>query len=203
MNELRRKILLASAAFLLVAMLTTPLVGTTLAGKGQTKQSFELFYKEYPFSTFGEESHASPKESEGMDYPDQRTFHGRDCTHDSPMLEHTLTIDGVSITAPFIKVGGCDFEFNAKTWMVIHKATETLTFGSYGTIVLSIIEEIDYSTMMSEGTFVGYGKGGLEDVKIVGKSSSMIVDFADMGGQIIPILGITHTGTIMGWSDPA
>jgi hypothetical protein len=181
---------------LAVVLLVSPLIGTVFAGKGQIKQSFDFSYKEYPMYTDGPDSHASPKGSEGAD---QITFHGRGTTHDSPILEYTLAIGGVSIEAPFTKEGGCDYDFNSKTMMVIHRATETLTFGRYGTIVLSIIEKIDFSTMVSEGTFVGFGTDGFKDVKIVGKSSSMIVDFDYELG--VPILGITHTGTIMGWPD--
>jgi len=183
---------------LAVVLLISPLIGTVFAGKGQTRKSFEYYYEEWPIATDGPDAHASPRGA--VDY---RTFHGRDTTHDSPLLDYAITIDGnleerFTIT---LREGGCDYEFNAKTMMVIHRATETLTFGSYGIIVLSIIEKIDFSTMASEGTFVGFGTGIFEDVKIVGTSSSGVVGSTDFGGDIgvVPILGVTIAGTVMGW----
>jgi len=182
---------------LAVVLLVSPLIGTVFAGKGQTKESFEYYYEEWPLSTDGPYAHASPRGA--VDY---RTFHGRDTTHDSPLLTYAITVDGN--LEDFIiteREGTCDYEFNAKTMIVIHRATETLTFGSNGIIVLSVIEKIDYSTMVSEGTFVGFGTGIFEDVKIVGTSSSGVVGSTDFGGDIgvVPILGVTLAGTVMGW----
>jgi hypothetical protein len=100
--------------------------------------------------------------------------------------------------------GGCDFEINWKTGTVVHKVIETLTFGIDDTMVLSIIEKINNygsPTMDSEGTLVGFGTGIFEDVKIVATTASEIVGWTDFGPDVgyVPILGITHTGTIMGW----
>lgn len=166
-----------------------------LAGYGQSRQSFSLSHKEYPFFELGEGSHAGPKWSAGMDYPIQKTYHGRNNIHTSDAWDIVLEIGGFSIdTENVIITSGCDFEINWKTMMVVHKATETVTFDD-GTIVLSIIERIDYSTMVSEGNIIGVGTGNYEDVKITGKTSSGIVGFGAEG----PILQINHTGTIMGW----
>ena len=189
---------------LAVVLLATPYVETVFAGKGQTRQSFEFLWKEWPLSTDGPDAHGSPRGLEGADF---RTFHGRDTTHDSPLLDYAITIGGnledrFTITG---REGGCEYEFNSKTMMVIHRGTETLTLSSgvtvQGAIVLSITEKIDWSTMQSEGTFVGFGTGVLEGVKIVGTASSGIVGWTDFGGDIgwIPILGITLAGTVMGW----
>ena len=197
---MNKKMLGVFVSLLAVVLLASLLVGTVFAGKGQTRQSFELSYKEWPISTNGPDSHASPKGSEGADV---RTFHGRDCTHDSPILESAITI-GVIPEERFTitgREGGCNYEFNSKTMMVIHRATENLTLSSdqtvRGTIVLSIIEKIDWAslTMDCEGTFVGFGTGIFEDVKIVGTTSSGLVDDLVWGYCI----QITLAGTVMGW----
>ena len=201
-----KKKLLAIVLALAVVLLATPFVGMVQAGKGQTRQSFEFFWKEWPFSTDGADAHGSPRDLEGADY---RTFHGRGTSHDSPLLEYAITIGGnleerFTVTG---REGGCDYEFNSKTMMVIHRGTETLTLSSgvtvQGAIVLSITEKIDWSTMQSEGTFVGFGTGAFGGVKIVGTASSGIVGWTDFGGDIglVPILGITLAGTVMGWPD--
>ena len=169
-----------------------------LAGYGQSRQSFSLSHKEYPFFELGEGSHAGPKWTAGMDYPIQKTYHGRNNIHTSPVWGIVMKIGGTSITSIISISSGCDFEINWKTMMVVHKATETVTF-SDGTIVLSIIERIDYSTMESEGSIIGFGTGNYEDVKITGKTSSGIVGFDIIEGNPVPILQINHIGTIMGW----
>lgn len=203
MKTISRK-LLAIVLALAIVLLASPMIGTVFAGKGQTRQSFEFFWKEWPFSTDGAGAHGSPRGLEGAIY---RTFHGRDTSHDSPLLEHAITIGGnleerFTVTG---REGGCDYEFNSQTMMVIHRGTETLTLSSgetvQGTIVLSIIEKINWGTMQSEGTFVGFGKGAFEEVRIVGAASSEIVGWTDFGGEmgLVPILGITLTGTVMGW----
>ena len=133
-----------------------------------------------------------------MDYPTQKTFHGRNVVHSSPIWDVELKIGGVLVSDTFTVSSGCDFEINWKTMMVVHKVTETLTF-SDGTIVLSIIEKINYNTMESEGTIVGFGTENYADVKIKGTTTSGIVGFDIMGGQPVPILQINHLGTIMGW----
>jgi len=196
--------LLAIVLALAVVLLVSPMVGTVFAGKGQTRQSFELVYQEHPISADGPDSHASPKGSVmGVDL---RTFHGRDCTHLSPILLSTLEIGGTVEQFTITKQGGCNYDFNAQTMMVIHRATETLTLSfegtTYGTIVLSIIEKIDWSTMQSEGTFIGFGTDYFEDVKIVGKISTQIVywDFPDFDPNEM-ILELTYVGTVMDWPD--
>ena len=200
MREIRGKLLLLVLA-LAVVLLATPLVGTVFAGKGQTRQSFELIYQEHPLSVDGPDSHPSPKNFVELGV-DLRTFHGRDCTHLSPILESTLTVGDTVEQFTITKQGGCNYDFNAKTMMVIHRATETLTLSFeetvYGTIVLSIIEKIDWSTMQSEGTFIGSGTGLFKDVKIVGAISSGIV-FWDAFDPSQMILELTYTGTVMGW----
>ena len=193
---MNKKILGIVISVLTLAILVAPV----MAGKGQTRQSFELVYQEHPLSADGSDSHPSPKDSVlGVDL---RTFHGRDCIHLSPILESTLFIDDTEEQFTITKQGGCNYDFNARTMMVIHRATETLTLSigetTYGTIVLSIIEKIDWSTMESEGTFIGSGTDYFEDVKIVGLISSEIV-FWDNFDPNQMILEITYSGIVMGW----
>ena len=200
MIEVNRKIIFAVLA-LAVVLLATPYVGTVFAGKGQTSQSFEYFYKEWPLSTDGPDAHASPRGSELVDY---RTFHGRDTTHDSPILEYAITIGG-NVEDRFIMIwreGRCDYEYNAKTMICIHKATEKMTLSDgtvQGTVILSIIEKIDFAspTMDCEGTFVGFGTGAFEDVKIVSTTSSELVEDEVWSY----CLYVTVAGTVMGWPD--
>lgn len=197
---MNKKILFSVIALALI-LLVSPMIGTVFAGKGQTKQSFEFIYQEHPISTDGPDAHASPREA--IDF---RTFHGRDTTHDSPILEYTITIadkleERFTITG---REGGCDYEFNSKTMMVIHRATETLTLSSgvtiQGTIVLSIIEKIDWSTMQSKGTFIGFGTGLFKDLKIVGTTSSEIIYWDEPNyNPNEMVLEITDLGTVMGW----
>lgn len=202
---MNKKVLGLVVSLLFVAALATPMVAPVMAGKGQTRQSFQLSRKEFPFFELGDESHASPTSSAGMDYPIQKTYHGRGNLHTSPMVwDIMLKIGGDEEDSPTSITGGCDFDINWKTGTIIHRVTETLTFDSSGTIVLSIIEKIyNYGspTMTSEGTLIGFGTGIFEDVKIVGTTSSEIVDWIDFGPGIgyVPVLEITHYGVIMGW----
>jgi hypothetical protein len=193
---MNKKLIGALFSILTLAILIAPV----MAGKEQTRQSFQLVYQEHPLSTDGPDSHAGPVGSVlGVDL---RTFHGRDCTHDSDILLSTLTIGGIAEEYTIHKQGGCNYDFNSKTMMVIHRVTETLTLSfegtTYGTIVLSIIEKIDWSTMESEGTFIGSGTDMFEDVKIVGTISSEIVDW-DAFDPNYMVLEITYIGTVMGW----
>jgi hypothetical protein len=193
---MNKKLLGLVLSITFLAMLVTP----AMAGKGQKRQSFEFSFKEYPLSTDGPDSHAGPKGS--MLGLDLRTFHGRDCTHDSPILEYVINIADIPTSYTITgREGGCNYEFNSKTMIVIHKSTETLTLSNsetdQGTIILSIKEKIDWAspTFDTEGTFIGFGTGIFEDVKITGTTTTHLIDDVTWGY----CLEATLTGIVMGW----
>jgi hypothetical protein len=165
------------------------------------KEEFTLYYEATVVTDFNPAglSHAGPKKSEGMDYPYQKTYHGRGITQN--VLYFELVI-GEPYSNPIIVESETAFEFNWKTMIAVHKAKTTIIFESIeGTIEISVIEKLNYMTFESEGTFVGHGTDALKRVKVVGTS------FGEGGGwiEIAPgvwmptIVQVTLDGTIMGW----
>jgi hypothetical protein len=193
----RRKILILT----LILLVTFILPILPIQAAPTEKEVFTLYYEATVVTDFNPVglSHAGPKKSEGMDYPYQKTYHGRGITQD--VLYSELVI-GDPYTDPIIVESETAFEFNWKTMIAVHKAKTTISFeGIEGTIEISVIEKLNYMTFVSEGTFVGHGTDSLEGVKVVGTS------FGEGGGwiEIFPgvwmptIVEVTLDGTIMGW----
>ncbi len=157
-------------------------------GKGQNKQAFQFNGLAIPIPDYGDPSddHAGPVWARPPDFGDyQRTFHARNCPH--TMISWDINImDVISIDST------CDLDFNWNTNMFTHRVTETFTLAD-GTIELSLVgrESFDIATFGGDGRFVGFGTGDYEGVKIVGTyTTGLNPDFT---------LGISYTGTIMGW----
>ena len=209
-EKMNKKIFMLT--LMLLAMLTLTIIPVQAAPK--TKQDFTLYWEAPMITDFDplDLGVAAPKKSGGLDYPIQKTFHGREISQD--ILLATITI-GTNVPLEwdddFAFDSIFDFEFNWKTMCAVIKTKETIVFGDGSTIELSLVENGNYLTLTFEGTFVGHGTGALKGVKIVGTVTGGMkiieIEPGVWGPEMIevypevwvPVLAFTREGTIMGW----
>lgn len=195
-KNVRKKIWFFTLILLLIFIL--PILPMQATPK--QKEDFSLFYKTNITTDFNPVglSHAGPRKSEGLEYPDQKTYHGRGITQES--LFANLNIGTDFSTTSISVVANITFEFNYKTMVAIHKVKTTIMFDDIdGTIEIFVIEKLNYLTFESEGTFVGHGTDALEGVKVGGKSYAELGMMEIETDVWIPVVEITLNGTIMGW----
>jgi len=197
---------------ILLAILALTIIPVEAAPK--EKQDFTLYWEAPMITDFDASGlgHAGPKKSAGLDYPTQKTFHGRELSQD--ILLATVTIgddDPLVWTNDFSFDSVFDFEFNWKTMFATLKTKETIDFMDGSTIELSIVERANYAELSFEGTFVGHGTGALKGVKIMGTTSGGMklveINPGEWGpemtevapGMWVPVMTFNRVGTIMGY----
>ena len=137
---MNKKILMLT--LMLLAMLTLSIIPVQAAPKEPL--DFELQYWGPMTTEFGGKSHGGPVGTEGLDYPTQRTFHGRDVTHG--VFVATITIDGE------------EYHFVAAEWSITGE-WDFLCAGSYThryTITQTGDTFTGFGTYPAEGTVVYY-----------------------------------------------
>jgi hypothetical protein len=166
-----------SGLILSLFLLSSLLVGIASAGKGQTKQSFEL-----------ELVGSAMKGTTGYYW----------ITEDNILQARDF---GFKLTSIQVKVGGeikavkeysclADLALDRSTMDGSIKIKEIITFIDGSTLEIRVSEALfDYTlpTYHTVGSFSGHGTGSLDGVQVVG------ISMADP-------TGITRTGTIMGWT---
>ncbi len=174
-----RKVLMMGVALMVVAVLATPLVGLTYAGRGQTKETYWFYVNG----------------SIGDPEPDTRkwtTKGGVLQARDEPYSPDMSTIE--------LKVGGnvipiidysciIDRTINLATGVGAIRISESIAIDG-GTLEIRTAETISgYGTSeySVEGSFVGHGTGSLADVKVQG------ITWRESSGAHYRI------GTVMDW----
>ena len=163
-------------------MLTTPLVGTATAGKGNNKLSYEVNIRLSGFDVATRFVPAPP--------PDANVVF---VTVTNPVTStFTLEIGGVTYTPNYDAEMVLKMTFNNPDFRTV-RATETYTFdGVEGSLVVSVVGRTNNFGTLEEMDAVnveGYGTGYFEGVKISAKG------FNEPGDPTLKI----HEGTIMGW----
>ncbi len=165
---------------MLAAILAAPMVGMGQAGKGQTKQYFEFYLERASPSGPGPDSKTWTTE-DGV-------LQGRGWLFFAGFKE--VTVGGMTLT-PVDYSCTMDLTIDLATGNGAIKIRETIVFADGGALAIQTAETLsgyntpDYS---AGGSFVGFGSGTLEGVKVQGKTG--------MGGGIID-----RVGTVMGWPD--
>ena len=205
----KRKLLLTVLA-LAIVLLATPIIGTVMAGKGQEKLDFTLYFEAPMLTDFDPQGlgHAGPKKSAGQDYPIQKTYHSKGISQD--VLTSQLTIDGNDVSHMSF-ASECGFEFNWHTMTASLKTKEKVEFMD-GTIELKLVETAYYDILDFKGTFVRHGTGGLKGVKIIGTTSGgmkmieiapdeWVPEMVEIAPNVwVPVMAFEREGTVMGWS---
>ena len=164
-----------------LTMLATPIVGTVMAGKGQTKQDYEFILN----GDYGP----------GLDTKIWTTEDGvmqiRDMIFIASYIE--VKVGGVTYY-PDPNDYSCtmDCTLNLVTSVLDIRVRETFVIDGIGTITQRTAETVtEYGSpdATGGGNFVGFGSEGLEGVKIKG-TSIFVVDHPE------------RVGTVMGWPSP-
>lgn len=155
-------------AFLAVAMLATPLVSAMQIGQGQTKLDFEIYLDGMIIAGPPEES----KSSDGINH-----LKGLPT---EPTGDYYVVVDGVNYY-PIDYLSSGDLATNKVAHAALH-IEESIIFED-GTLELQIQ---DHAPIPYTGTFIGFGTGSLEGVKVQGTTIGDGTTF-------------TRTGTVMGW----
>ena len=196
---IKSKLMLIAVTLLFVAVLVTPIVGLSNAGKGQEKLFFQInvvtanepvpdriircapVWETIPLT--GGDANVVFVEIEYL-ASDLSVAVGNDIIAPSDVALTDGTVDVTvywNVEVPYSKV--------------IDKDTFTLDFSEYfgapATIEVSRIGMSNQATGESSGTFVGHGLGYLEDVKVSGKQTAFAGGLMSQSFQL--------TGTIMGW----
>jgi hypothetical protein len=206
---MKKKMFGVFVSLLVVVMLTTPLVGTVMAGKGQTKVDFRFVlvgtYDEPAIiKLVGQSEHYldMPFVATGWwgseDYPD---------TYPPLVLE----IDGEAIDPALLSYTGMMKAISSnKNDNGVIMVDEIITIGDgeggvAGTIVLQV-KGNNYATGNGGGdSFIGFGTGAFEGVKIQGRTPDPPlqvgeIEVPDVG--TFPISLLERVGTVMGWPTP-
>ena len=208
--EVKSKVLVAVLA-LAVVLLATPMLGTVMAGKGQTKVSFKLVL----VGTYG--APAIEKEVGQsvhiLDMPFYALGWSGSEDYPTPYAPLVLEIDGVPIVDPL------SYEGMMKViWSEVPEGKsggqpntvimvdEIITIGEAGTIVLQVKgnnQNAGNGEKAGAGdNFIGFGTDDFEGVKIQGSSPGGPVQVGEMEvapGVILPISKLERVGTVMGW----
>jgi len=165
-----------SALVLSAILLSSIMVGLASAGKGQTKQSFELILV----------GAATPGANGHYWITEDKILQARD--YDFAETSVQVTVGGVIKTVKaYSAVVDLSLDMITKDGTI--RVRETITFDDDSTLELRVSEDVfDYKmpTYHTIGTFNGYGTGSLEGVQVVGTSSASPA-------------GITRVGITMGW----
>ncbi len=175
-----RKILLA-VLVLACAMLAAPYVGIASAGKGETKQYYEFFLQ----GGYGPG-------------PDTKSWTTKDGIMQIRNLVYTASYIEVTVGGtkfyPVPASYSCtmDFTLDLNTETLYARIHESFAIGG-GTIAQDTAEVVtDYGTLFNGGgSFVGFGSGTLQGVKIQGTTA-----FGFKPGLGV---GLDRVGTVMGW----
>ena len=196
MIELNRKILGVCSVLILVAMLATPLVGEASAEKGQTKQDFKLFFQGLP--TPGEINEADGNTiHKGSSYNVLADFYvqiGADgATEDlaKEYLDYTAVMDWIVHTKP-------EQFFTVRVVETISIYNDAVTHDETTLRGALEIMAIGTNRVDNGGTFVGFGTGEFEGVKIQGTSAPLQIVFTNPNPPNY-YTQLTRTGTVMGW----
>lgn len=176
---MNKKLLLVVLS-LAVVLLAVPIVGMAAADSGQTKQDFK-------FELRG----SSARLPNGYYWiSDEGIFQARDYSFIPSFMRVTV---GEDILTPVGYSASMDLMLNLTSGHGTIRINETLTFADGGTLEIRVSEILwNYRTpeYYGKGSFVGFGSGTLEGVKVQGSSGADIV-----GGSAL----ITREGTVSGW----
>jgi hypothetical protein len=214
---MNKKILVVFVGVLAVVMLATLLVGTVMAGKGQTRVSFRFVL----VGTYGPEGETlvHGKSTHMFNYPFVATGWPGSEDYPTPYLPLELEIDGQPIPPELLSY---EAYFPRVIWSekggnIVLTVIETITIGDgvggvAGTIVLNV-KGNNYNTGNGVGSgdsFIGFGTGAYEGVKIQGRTPDGSVQVGEMEvidpttGEpiLLPISKLERVGIVMGWPTP-
>ncbi len=181
-RELNRKVLVIAVAFMALAMLATPIVGTVMAGKGQEKLYYEanIVLAGYNIDNIRTVPPGAT--------PPNTVF----VTASGTAVAFTLQIGSEAYTPTHY--ADMQITIHTRQNLVFIQIWETYTFeGVDGTIEISAVGKIynygDLAIQMSDTKIVGHGTGYFEGVKIMAEGNNELGNFPHK----------IHIGTIMGW----
>ena len=196
--------------FVLASIFLAMLVAPVMAGKGQTKVSFKLVL----VGTYG--AGATRKDAGQSIHVDNMPFVATgwagSVEYPVPYAPLVLEIDGVPIVDPLSYEGLMkviwsvhpDGESGQENIALMVDEIITITGDNAGTLVLQV-KGNNYATGNGVGagdSFIGFGTGDFEGVKIKGATPDGAVRVGEMEvapGVVIPISKLERVGTVMGW----
>jgi len=203
-KELNKKVLGFALASIILAWLVAPV----MAGKGQTKVSFKLVLVG-TYGGPGEQKYVG-QSSHITDMPFIATGWAGSVEYPDPYAPLVLEINGVPVVDPLSYEGMMkviwsehpDGESGQPNIALM--VDETITIGEAGTLVLQV-KGNNYNTGNGVGagdSFIGFGTGDFEGVKINGRTPGGAVQVGEMEvapGVVVPISKLERVGTVMGW----
>lgn len=213
-EKLKKKIVDIFVSLLILAILTTPLVGSVMAGKGQTRVSFKLVL----VGTYGGpgEQKVAGKSTHITDMPFMATgWMAGEPPYDISYAPLLLEIDGIAVDPARLGYEGMmkviwsehpDGESGQPNIVIQVDENITISGDNEGKLVLQV-KGNNYATgngMGAGDSFIGFGTDDFEGVKIKGTTPDGAVTVGEIdlgGGDTLPISKLERIGTIMGWPE--